>query len=248
MISAPTQPRSVARGTSACILIRSARRRRRRRAPPPGGRPQPDSLVGSRTELRTHLGHLSGVPESLPRSWGLAVRELLLAATSTSTSRPKFTGIYVGNGLRFAEIRLSRLKKHTVRTHTPRIGHPCTPADQRIWLWSPRAAAARGGGGGGAHYVYRQMYNIRQLLLHAWPADPVPQKLARVTVPHEGRQMYEGHPNTTGNTGPWSWQPENHSEWYWASAKLVVRVRVQSRGTSLSISHTPYLSPYEIPS
>eukprot|EP01047_Picozoa_sp_COSAG01_P086830 COSAG01_NODE_19704_length_994_cov_3.526257_2_plen_60_part_01 len=33
----------------------------------------------------------------------LAVRELLLAA------RPKFTGIYVGNGLRFAEIRLSWL-------------------------------------------------------------------------------------------------------------------------------------------
>jgi hypothetical protein len=32
-------------------------------------------------------------------------------------ARPKFTGIYVGNGLRFAEIRLSRLEKHT-HTHT----------------------------------------------------------------------------------------------------------------------------------
>jgi hypothetical protein len=77
----------------------------------------------------------------------------------------------------------------------------------------------------------------------AWAAGALhPQPLSKVV------QMYEGHPNTTGNTGPWSWQPENHSEWYWASAKLVVRVRVQSRGTSLSISHTPYLSPYEIPS
>jgi hypothetical protein len=55
-----------------------------------------------------HLGHLWPDP---PRSWGLAVRELLLAA------RPKFTGIYVGNGLRSAEIRLSRLEKHT-HTHT----------------------------------------------------------------------------------------------------------------------------------
>ena len=55
--------------------------------------------------------HTSDTSQILPRSWGLAVRELLLAA------RPKFTGIYVGNGLRFAEIRLTRLKKHT-HTHT----------------------------------------------------------------------------------------------------------------------------------
>jgi hypothetical protein len=33
--------------------------------------------------------HTSDTSQILPRSWGLAVRELLLAA------RPKFTGIYV---------------------------------------------------------------------------------------------------------------------------------------------------------
>ena len=60
---------------------------------------------------RQSYAHTSDTSQILPRSWGLAVRELLLAA------RPKFTGIYVGNGLRFAEIRLSRLKKHT-HTHT----------------------------------------------------------------------------------------------------------------------------------
>eukprot|EP01047_Picozoa_sp_COSAG01_P123980 COSAG01_NODE_52944_length_342_cov_14.724280_1_plen_56_part_10 len=53
--------------------------------------------------VRTHLGHLSDPAEIV--GFGCTVRELLLAA------RPKFTGIYVGNGLRFAEIRLSRLKK-----------------------------------------------------------------------------------------------------------------------------------------
>eukprot|EP01047_Picozoa_sp_COSAG01_P018649 COSAG01_NODE_1015_length_12114_cov_214.545651_8_plen_261_part_00 len=64
--------------------------------------------------------HTSDTSQILPRSCGLAVRELLLAA------RPKFTGIYVGNGLRFAEIRLSRLKKHT-HTHTSDT-HACTTA------------------------------------------------------------------------------------------------------------------------
>jgi hypothetical protein len=73
----------------------------RPRPRPPGGHNKiPESAV-----VRKHLGHLSD-PAELPRSWGLAVRELLLAA------RPKFTGIYVGNGLRFAKIRLSRLKQH----------------------------------------------------------------------------------------------------------------------------------------
>eukprot|EP01052_Picozoa_sp_SAG31_P012830 SAG31_NODE_759_length_12288_cov_5.890475_6_plen_254_part_00 len=32
-------------------------------------------------------------------------------------------------------------------------------------------------------------------------------------------KMYSGHPNTTGSD--WNGQPEPHSEWYWASAKLV---------------------------
>eukprot|EP01047_Picozoa_sp_COSAG01_P007685 COSAG01_NODE_294_length_19294_cov_35.559312_7_plen_119_part_00 len=44
---------------------------------------------------RQSYAHTSDTSQILPRSWGLAVRELLLAA------RPKFTGIYVGNGLRF---------------------------------------------------------------------------------------------------------------------------------------------------
>jgi hypothetical protein len=76
---------------------------------------------------RTHLADTSQI---LPRSWGLAVRELLLAA------RPKFTGIYVGNGLRFAEIRLEPAEKTYAHTH--RTGRPCTTANQRIWLRSPR--------------------------------------------------------------------------------------------------------------
>ena len=83
---------------------------------------------------RQSYAHTSDTSQILPRSWGLAVRELLLAA------RPKFTGIYVGNGLRFAEIRLSRLKKHT-HTHTSDT-HACTTADQRIRLRSPCALAA----------------------------------------------------------------------------------------------------------
>jgi hypothetical protein len=51
-----------------------------------------DSLVGS-------LTHTSDTSQILPRSWGLAVRESLLAA------RPKIIRIYLLNGLRFAEIR-----------------------------------------------------------------------------------------------------------------------------------------------
>ena len=39
---------------------------------------------------RQSYAHTSDTSQILPRSWGLAVRELLLAA------RPKFTGIYVG--------------------------------------------------------------------------------------------------------------------------------------------------------
>ena len=85
---------------------------------------------------RQSCAHTSDTSQILPRSWGLAVRELLLAA------RPKFTWIYVGNGLRFAEIRLSRLKKHT---HTHTSDTPCTTADQRIRLWSPGAYSLRAG-------------------------------------------------------------------------------------------------------
>ena len=33
-------------------------------------------------------------------------------------------------------------------------------------------------------------------------------------------EMYSGHPNTTG-VQPWTYQKVEHSEWYWASAKLV---------------------------
>jgi hypothetical protein len=93
-------PAAAGSGRRRAVALSSAHRARRATA-------KPDSLVGSRTHTpRTPLRSCRdrGV-------WRLAVRELLLAA------RPKFTGIYVGNGLRFAEIRLSRLKKLT-HTHT----------------------------------------------------------------------------------------------------------------------------------
>ena len=86
-------------------------------AAPPGDR----NWIRWSAVVRTHLGHLSDPSEIV----GLAVRELLLAA------RPKFTGIYVGNGLRFAEIRLSRLKKHT-HTHTSDT-HARLPTSESGW-------------------------------------------------------------------------------------------------------------------
>ena len=80
---------------------------------------EPQGATATGFAGRQSYAHTSDTSQILPRSWGLAVRELLLAA------RPKFTGIYVGNGLRFAEIRLSWLKKHT-HTHTPRTPmHDC---------------------------------------------------------------------------------------------------------------------------
>ena len=97
---------------------------------PSSRRPVADRATATGFAGWQSYAHTSDTSQILPRSWGLAVRELLLAA------RPKFTGIYVGNGLRFAEIRLSRLKKHT-HTHTSDT-HARLPTMQRIRLRSPR--------------------------------------------------------------------------------------------------------------
>jgi hypothetical protein len=98
---------------------------------------------------RQSYAHTSDTSQILPRSWGLAVRELLLAA------RPKFTEIYVGNGLRFAEIRLmsptGRRRRGSRRACDVRRRRPV--GDQRIRLWPRLAAGPLLGGprrGGGA--------------------------------------------------------------------------------------------------
>eukprot|EP01047_Picozoa_sp_COSAG01_P078906 COSAG01_NODE_14759_length_1413_cov_2.024353_1_plen_358_part_01 len=111
----------------------ATRRRAAAAASPAGGlagRPQPDSLVGSRTHTPR-----SDTSQILPRSWGLAVRELLLA-------RLKFTGIYVGNG-KWPQICRNSAEPGEktygcTHTHTSDT-HACTTANQRIRLRSPRA-------------------------------------------------------------------------------------------------------------
>eukprot|EP01047_Picozoa_sp_COSAG01_P034520 COSAG01_NODE_2597_length_7400_cov_37.453363_4_plen_180_part_00 len=113
---------------------------------PAGGRHDRNRIRCPWLAWQSSYAHTSDTSQILPRSWGLAVRELLLAA------RPKFTGIYVGNGLRFAEIRLSRLKKHT-HTHTSDTharlptsesgcGQPVEPGPRRGAWWLVPAAAS----------------------------------------------------------------------------------------------------------
>jgi carboxylesterase type B len=57
--------------------------------------------------------------------------------------------------------------------------------------------------------------NMSQADFEEWAVGALkPAPLSDVT------EMYRGHPNTTG-VQPWTNEKEQHSEWYWASAKLV---------------------------
>ena len=136
------------------------------------GAPPPPRATATRFAGWQSCAHTSDTSQILPRSWGLAVRELLLAA------RPKFTGIYVGNGLRFAEIRLTRLKKHT-HTHTsdthallPTIESSCgRPVGDKVVsayavVLAAAAAAAGysiqlGGGAAGSAALITRSYLLR---------------------------------------------------------------------------------------